>query len=289
MPRRTKSLAAGRPPTAPSSKASLSSQATRTLIRTHHALQKQLTAAKAQGDQTKASEIQAKIDSLGGLERYQQASIQGQSSERGGDSSIVLIKFLEDVLPDLRTRTEKIKLLEVGALSVDNACSKSKLFDVERIDLNSQSEGILQQDFMERPLPANGDDKFDIISLSLVLNYVPDNVQRGEMLRRTRTFLAHHGRDGDVLPALFLALPAACVTNSRYFNDETLSEIMTRLGYMEVKRKQTAKLVYYLYHLDADSPSSGNAAYGKKEIRSGATRNNFSVVLKPARQQLAPG
>ncbi|OQO03585.1 hypothetical protein B0A48_10250 [Cryoendolithus antarcticus] len=288
MPRRIKSLAAGRPPTTQSSKASLSSQATRTLIRTHHALQKQLTAAKAQGDQTKTNEIQAKIDSLGGLERYQQASIQGQSTERGGDSSIVLIKFLEDVLPGLRDRTEKIKLLEVGALSVENACSRSKLFDVERIDLNSQAEGILQQDFMERPLPADGDEMFDIISLSLVLNYVPDNVQRGEMLRRTRSFLQRQSKDEDVLPALFFVLPAACVTNSRYFDDATLSSIMTVLGYVEIKRKQTAKLVYYLYHLTADSPTR-HISYGKKEIRSGATRNNFSVVLNSATQPPAPG
>ncbi|KAK6441278.1 25S rRNA (adenine2142-N1)-methyltransferase [Oleoguttula sp. CCFEE 5521] len=289
MPRRNKSLAAGRPPTAQSTRASLSSQATRTLIRTHHALHKQLTAAKAQGDETKSSEIQAKIDSLGGLERYQQASIQGQSTERGGDSSIVLIKFLEAVLPDLEEWTTTIKLLEVGALSVDNACSKSKLFAVQRIDLNSQAEGILQQDFMERPLPANRDEKFDIISLSLVLNYVPDNVQRGEMLRRIRSFLQHQGKDGDILPALFLVLPAACVTNSRYFDDATLYNIMTSLGYVEVKRKQTAKLAYYLFHLTADLPLSGNAAYGKKEIRSGATRNNFSVALKSAPQPSAPG
>ena len=72
-------------------------------------------------------------------------------------------------------------MLEVGALSTSNACSRSGLFEIERIDLNSQAEGITQQDFMERPLPKDSSEQFEIISLSLVLNYVPDAIgKRGD-------------------------------------------------------------------------------------------------------------
>ncbi len=90
---------------------------------------------------------------------------------------------------------EEWRMLEVGALRVDNAASRSGLFTrVERIDLQAQQEGILTQDFMERPVPlleiGDGDEeRFDVVSLSLVLNYVGDPVGRGDMLRRVGAFL----------------------------------------------------------------------------------------------------
>jgi len=183
----------------------------------------------------------------------------------------------------------KLKLLEVGALSTSNACSKSGHFDVQRIDLNSQGDGILQQDFMERPLPKSAAEQFDIISLSLVLNYVPDAPGRGEMLKRTCQFLdTRHRIDRDaavqaVFPALFLVLPAPCITNSRYMDEGRLGEIMGSLGYVLLQRKQTAKLVYYLWQLKS-LPSEGRMKtktrkFPKKEVNPGAGRNNFSVIV----------
>jgi 25S rRNA (adenine2142-N1)-methyltransferase len=285
--RNAKSLSAGRPPNARKSKASFSSQATRTLIRTHHTLNKQLEAAKAKGNDAEASKAQKRIDDLGGLEKYQQASIQGQASDRGGDSSIVLMTFLKHLTPTLKSNGLKFGLLEVGALSSSNACSRSGVFDVERIDLNSQGEGILQQDFMQRPLPKSNAEKFNIISLSLVLNYVPDAVQRGEMLRRTCQFLEISNNVETttearaVFPALFLVLPAPCVNNSRYMHEERLKGIMNSLGYALLQRKQTLKLVYYLWHLQIHTNRT-QIRFPKKEVNPGVTRNNFSIVLEPA-------
>lgn len=284
-----KSLSSGRPPNITKPKASLSSQATRTLIRSHHQLNKQLEAAKSKGKDAEVEELQKRIEELGGLKSYQQASIQGQSNDRGGDSSVVLMKWLEPTTDALSKAEPKLRLLEVGALSTSNACSKSGHFDVQRIDLNSQGDGILEQDFMERPLPISGADQFDIISLSLVLNYVPDAPGRGEMLKRTCQFLdARHRIDRDagiqaVFPALFVVLPAPCITNSRYMDEARLGEIMNSLGYVLLQRKQTAKLVYYLWQLKS-SPSEGRMKtktrkFPKKEVNPGAGRNNFSVVV----------
>ena len=284
-----KSLSSGRPPNVTKPKASLSSQATRTLIRSHHQLNKKLETAKSKGNDAEVEELQKQIEALGGLKSYQQASIQGQSNDRGGDSSVVLMKWLEPTADALSKAEPKLRLLEVGALSTSNLCSKSGHFDVQRIDLNSQGDGILQQDFMERPLPKSAAEQFDIISLSLVLNYVPDAPGRGEMLKRTCQFLdTRHRIDRDaavqaVFPALFLVLPAPCITNSRYMDEGRLGEIMGSLGYVLLQRKQTAKLVYYLWQLKS-SPSDARTKtktrkFPKKEVNPGAGRNNFSVIV----------
>ena len=284
-----KSLSSGRPPNVTKPKASLSSQATRTLIRSHHQLNKKLETAKSKGNDAEVEELQKQIEALGGLKSYQQASIQGQSNDRGGDSSVVLMKWLEPTADALSKVEPKLRLLEVGALSTSNLCSKSGHFDVQRIDLNSQGDGILQQDFMERPLPESAAEQFDIISLSLVLNYVPDAPGRGDMLKRTCQFLdTRHRIDRDaavqaVFPALFLVLPAPCITNSRYMDEGRLGEIMGSLGYVLLQRKQTAKLVYYLWQLKS-SPSDARTKtktrkFPKKEVNPGAGRNNFSVIV----------
>ncbi|KAL1304421.1 hypothetical protein AAFC00_003419 [Neodothiora populina] len=275
-----KSLSHGRPPVIQKPKASLTAKATRTLIRTHHRLHKALAEAVKHGDEQTAASIRAQIEEKGGLKRYQQASIQGQSSDRGGDTS----KLLMDWLPkDISKAGAKLRMLEVGALSVNNVCSRSGVFDDTRIDLNSQGSGIQQQDFMERPLPTSEDEKFDIISLSLVLNYVPDASQRGEMLRRTCQFLlsepscALSGEQMRFFPSLFLVLPAPCVTNSRYLDEKLLTQIMKTLGYSLIERKLTAKLIYHLWHWNG---LTEKARFAKSEVNPGRSRNNFSVILE---------
>lgn len=285
--KKPKSLSHGRPPTIVKPPPSLSSKATRTLIRSHHTLHKQKAIAQKKGDAVAVAKLDAEIEKQGGIEKYQTASLLGQGNARGGDSSRVLMDWLKPQVPLLKARKDgnKLRLLEVGALSVSNACSKSNLFNIERIDLNSQAEGILQQDFMERPLPKLNDEKFEIISLSLVLNYVPDQEQRGEMLRRTLQFLRGPlGDDEDelrkVFPALFLVLPAPCVQNSRYMDEAKLEAIMNSLNYVKEQHKTSNKLVYYLWRATDLSPKLKKEQFKKVELRAGGTRNNFAIVMK---------
>lgn len=279
-----KNLAAGRPPAFHPPK-SISRKATKALINRHHLLEKRKRQAAAKGDKAAEAAIDAEIEALGGIERYQEASLQGQRHDRGGDSSRVLMQWLQPCLAPLKTVSgQRLRMLEIGALSTQNACSRSGRFDIERIDLNSQGEGILQQDFMERPLPRDESERFDIISLSLVLNFVPEPRGRGEMLRRTTKFLHAPGRHlenpqlADNFPSLFLVLPAPCVTNSRYLDEERLTSIMASLGYKKVVSKTTQRLVYYLWKRDSSCGGTG-VPFPKKEIRSGPHRNNFAVVL----------
>ncbi|KAJ0109310.1 hypothetical protein J7T55_009642 [Diaporthe amygdali] len=287
-------LAAGRPPTVQKPK-SISRKATRTLINQIHTLEKRRKQATQNGDEATAASIASEIASLGGIEKYQQASLQGQRNDRGGDSSKILLDWLKPIEPELQALANsksprRLRMLEVGALSTTNACSLSGFFDIVRIDLNSQAEGILQQDFMERPLPKNDSERFDIISLSLVLNFVPEAGGRGDMLLRTLDFLhpPSRFRDGTNaglkphFPSLFLVLPAPCVSNSRYLDGDKLNAIMSSLGYQVTESKTTQKLVYYLWTRHVDSPPllRTGAAFTKKELRSGASRNNFAIVLK---------
>lgn len=282
--------------------ASLSAKATATIIRTHHQLHKSHAQAVKAGDHAAAAELRRQLDAQGGLKTYQAASITGQSSERGGDSSRVLVDWLQDLgLPGAYTGKaedgEKCRLLEVGALSTDNACSKRRYLDVERIDLNSQAAGILQQDFMQRPLARTDAERFDIISLSLVLNYVPDAEGRGEMLKRTCTFLREpvgllqqkdagekEKEEEDAvpdlpIPCLFLVLPAPCVTNSRYLDRRRLEQIMNSLGYVLLREKVTAKLCYQLWKLEGGQAGKGQK-FPKVEVSPGVKRNNFCVIVK---------
>lgn len=201
-----------------------------------------------------------------------------------------------------RKPKRRLRLLEVGALHPWNAIARSPLFaegGVERIDLNPQHPSITQQDFMERPALDRGSregEGFDIVSLSLVVNFVGEAGARGEMLRRVRGFLrgveerVDDGEGGDewreMWPALFLVLPAACVMNSRYLDEERLEGMMRYLGYRLVKRKVSAKLVYYLWRFEKVGEGEGErngdvGRFGKKEeVRGGGGRNNFAILLR---------
>lgn len=264
---------------------SLSSHATRNLVRTHHILRKQLSSTVVKGDETGAEAIHAQIEALGGISKYQEASIQGQCAQRGGDTSKVLVEWLSGHWGNRAAdddRGKKLRMLEVGALRTDNACSRSGLFEMERIDLHSQHPSIKKQDLMKRPTPNIASmvtEGFDIVSLSLVVNFVGDPAERGEMLQRVQSFLRMSPDIANKpFPALFLVLPSSCVTNSRYLDEKKLAAMMQSLGYGIVNRKMSAKLVYYLWSFRKTAEVK-TRAFKKEELRSGRSRNNFAVVL----------
>ncbi|KAL1972127.1 hypothetical protein VTN31DRAFT_7346 [Thermomyces dupontii] len=277
-----------RPPLAKKQAApSLSAKATRHLIRSHHQLLKAREKAAAAGDAERVAAIDAEIAAKGGLESYQLASRTGQSRERGGDSSIVLLEWLRPALRKIvkvaPSDPKKLRVLEIGALSTQNACSKAPQLAVTRIDLHACEPGIQQQDFMQRPLPTGDEERFHVISLSLVLNFVPTPVGRGEMLKRCRLFLTSAGLPPGLegkgfSPCLFLVLPAACVTNSRYLTGERLLEIMQCLGFELREEKITRKLIYQLWSYDPQARGP-ERVFRKEEINPGKSRNNFSIVL----------
>lgn len=76
-------------------------------------------------------------------------------------------------------------MLEIGALKPDNYASSSKWILNTPIDLRSNHPDITEQDFLLRPLPKRDDDRFDVISCSLVINFVPDVRDRGKVICQT--------------------------------------------------------------------------------------------------------
>jgi 25S rRNA (adenine2142-N1)-methyltransferase len=259
----------------------MSRKASRSLINRHHQLEKLRRQALISGNSIREAELAHEIEALGGLNQYQQASLQGQSVDRGGDTSKILLEWLP--LAEMKSMKGQLRMLEIGSLSTKNACTSSGLFEMVNIDLNSQEPGIEQQDFMERPLPTGNAERFDIISLSLVLNFVPDHATRGQMLLRTLSFLRttaviHNASMGQTYPCLFLVLPRSCIDNSRYFTQPRLTEIMSAIGYSQLQSKLTQKLTYSLWKWDGVTRKS-KVSFTKTELNPGRTRNNFVVTL----------
>jgi 25S rRNA (adenine2142-N1)-methyltransferase len=265
----------------------MTSERSRTIIRSHHTLQKEHAAALRRGDAIAAHAIAQSIEKNGGIQTYQAASKQGQAKDRGGDSSKLLVEWLQK-MQILDTKTINgdqhtkvlLRCLEVGALATNNAISKfPATVQMTRIDLNSQGPGIEKQDFMERPLPNTDGEKFDIISLSLVLNYVPDAIGRGEMLKRITEFLRlSNDRLGTTTaPLLFLVLPLSCIQNSRYCDEALLLKILTNFGFTQEHSKKTPKLCYYLLSWNGKATSRKT---DKKKLRDKPAMNNFCIVVE---------
>lgn len=216
--------------------------------------------------------IDAEMAQRGGLHAYQMASTVGQNSKRGGDSLKKLVSWFQEL-----GRTAE-SALEIGCLSPHNDILTSGMFGrITRIDLNSQSPQILQQDFMERPLPTDDSQKFDVISCSLVLNFVPSPRERGRMLRRMTEFLKEP-REGN--SSFFLVLPLPCVSNSRYFDKDLLLQNMTSLGFLEVRYYEAKKVAYWLFDWKGRAAMTPAKQAKKKELYSGPSRNNFYVELE---------
>ncbi|EPT05853.1 hypothetical protein FOMPIDRAFT_134295 [Fomitopsis schrenkii] len=276
-----------RQPHATTSTASSSKPAaTRTVIRRFHVLIKrkaQLEKAIRQGEasvdggdpRAALRDVEQEIEELGGLGAYQRMSSIGQGSDRGGGSERVLIDWLKELGAHGTAKEAKKRLLEVGALLPDNYASCSSWIENTPIDLRSRHPSIREQDFLLMDEDANRE-KWDVISLSLVVNFVPEARDRGEMLSSAYSMLRHEG-------LLFLALPLPCIMNSRYLTPEHLDGLVQAIGFTIVKTrwKIGGKMAYWLMRKAAATPSvSGNtSAYSKKtELRKGK-RNNFAILL----------
>ncbi|KAI7825854.1 hypothetical protein BX661DRAFT_124983, partial [Kickxella alabastrina] len=223
-------------------------------------------------------DVSREMAQMGGLDWYQKASLLGQCKQRGGDTSRWLVPKMRDLGVD--KRPGKTRLLDVGALSCLNYAKERKWIDVTPIDLNSQEPGIYKQDFLDIELDSNAPVPlfpFEVICLSLVVNFIGDPARRGDMLKQAARLLAPEG-------LLFLVLPLSCVANSRYLDDERLLEIMQFLGFTQLHQNHTAKLAHYLYRLTASIPATASASgdepqFKKKMLHSAPGRNNFSIVV----------
>jgi len=257
-----------------SSNASISAQSCRNTIRQFHVLLKRRRQLEdsSRGHEDDSMEIDRQITNLGGLERYQQLSSLGQRDDRGGGSEKIFVKWLKELdLHRMHDTKGKLHLLEVGALKPDNYQSNSSWIEWMPIDLRSRHPRIVEQDFLLMD-PKEHRNRWDAISLSLVLNFVPLPADRGRVLQLAQNFLVPDG-------LLFLALPLPCVSNSRYLNFDHLKSLMESLGFIEIRERwrQNGKMGYWLYQ--KKSLRTIVPLFSKKAVLRQGNRNNFSIIL----------
>ncbi|OCH95320.1 hypothetical protein OBBRIDRAFT_720830 [Obba rivulosa] len=261
-------------------------QSTRTVIRRFHVLikrQAQLSAllkqrkfhSNVEDTRKELFDVEREIGELGGLEAYQTMSSIGQGNDRGGGSERVLVGWLKELRLHEDRKDGCLRLLEVGALKPDNYASCTSWISVTPIDLHSRHPAIVEQDFL---LMSEEEHRgtWDIISLSLVINFVPDAKDRGRMLRLAHSMLRLDG-------LLFIALPLPCVLNSRYMTEEKFDGLIRVLGFtaIQTRWKPGGKMAYWLLRKTSgpSTRASDLAPYAKKtELRSGK-RNNFVILL----------
>ncbi|KAI8584181.1 hypothetical protein K450DRAFT_168729 [Umbelopsis ramanniana AG] len=255
-----------------------SSTETARLIRRFHVLNKELAKLKGETNSSQTGKrrqsILSEMESMGGLDWYQRASKLGQSKARGGDSSKWLMGVLQrESIPE-RYKDQPMQLLDVGALSPFNY-EKYKWIKTTPIDLNPQHHLIQQQDFLQMPPPEKEDERYDIVCLSLVVNFVGDPVDRGTMLLHTRAFFPSSPTNPRLL---YFVVPLPCITNSRYFTHDHLLAMMDSIGYTKcIDYHHSNKLGYYLFELS--SIVSETPSWKKKLLKDAKGCNNFSIVM----------
>eukprot|EP00698_Gefionella_okellyi_P013094 TRINITY_DN3564_c0_g1_i2.p1 TRINITY_DN3564_c0_g1~~TRINITY_DN3564_c0_g1_i2.p1 ORF type:complete len:184 (-),score=26.74 TRINITY_DN3564_c0_g1_i2:292-843(-) len=163
-----------------------------------------------------------------------------------------------------------VSVLDVGALT-NHYLPYQSWIKSTAIDLEPRHPTVRRCDFFDFPVVES---QFDVIVLSLVLNFVPRHSMRGEMLVRCRTMLKANG-------FLFLILPLACVSNSRFLTRESFQHLMTGLHFELVSVKESRKLVYYMFKLPLKPDHLSSCVVKRKVISDGAGKNNFSISLSP--------
>ncbi|KAI9600729.1 hypothetical protein H4Q26_000520 [Puccinia striiformis f. sp. tritici PST-130] len=211
------------------------------LISEFHRIEKRLSQAKL--DPITRHKLILEQKKLGGLEAYQTASKIGGAVENGGETG----KWCAQTLINLGLRPSgpanainKITLLDVGAIDGKSYAKYTDWISTTSIDINPIDESIVARcDFFQFPIPKTEDQKFDVVCLSLVLNFIGDLKKRGEMIKRARKFLKPTGK-------LFIVLPLACLNNSRYLDFERFKMILNYLGFKTIKQHNSSKLTYWL-------------------------------------------
>jgi len=261
-----------------------------------HRIEKQLSQPKL--DPLTRHKLILQQKNLGGLEAYQTASKMGGAIEKGGETG----KWCAETLIELglaatvpaaapsgacNHQSKKIRLLDVGAIDGKSYAKYTDWISATYIDINPIDEStVARYDFFQFPLPKSEDEKFDVVCLSLVLNFVGDLKKRGEMIKRARRFLKPTGK-------LFIVLPLACLNNSRYLDFKRFRMILNYLGFKVIKQHNSTKLTYWFlekedhhsqsHKKDQPTPNldkiSSSLKFPKVQIRTGPSRNNFCIKV----------
>jgi len=248
----------------------ISSRKDRRIITEYHTLNKTIDSVRKNPSihrEDKAAQIaalEAKKEKIGGINAYQKASKLGEARHGSFNSAKWILKQLRahNVCAN-RTEDEKLRLLDVGALD-NNYKKHAKWIQCTPIDLNPQSNEVIKADFLKLD-----DKKYDVVVLSLVVNFEGDIRKRGDMLRKCPKLVVDKGY-------LFIVLPRPCLDNSRYLNEELFVSMPESLGFDVCSRHSSKKLSFFMFRRTRQVRVK---SFPKKILRKGGNHNNFAIVL----------
>ncbi|XP_068708960.1 uncharacterized protein [Montipora foliosa] len=247
----------------------INSKKDRKLIAEYHTLNKRIDALQKnslipkEDKDSRIAALKAKREKIGGINAYQQASKLGEAHHGSFNSAKWVVKQLKAF--NVRPAAEKqLKMLDVGALD-NNYQKQSKWIQCTPIDLNPQNSQVIRADL----LTLKDTKEYDVIVLSLVVNFEADIRKRGEMLRKCQELIVHEGY-------LFIVLPLACLENSRYLNEDQFVSMLGSLGFEVCFGHNSRKLCFYMFR-KTNQPSA--KSFPKRVLRKGGNHNNFAIVL----------
>ena len=250
----------------------ISSRKDRRIITEYHTLNKTIDSVRKNPSihrEDKAAQIavlEAKKTKIGGINAYQKASKLGEVRHGSFNSAKWVLKQLKahNVCANTnRTDGGKLSLLDVGALD-NNYKKHSKWIQSTPIDLNPQSNDVIKADFLKLDHK-----EYDVVVLSLVINFEGDIRKRGDMLRKCPELMVDQGH-------LFIVLPLPCLDNSRYLNEELFVSMMESLGFDVCARHSSRKLSFFMFRYTRRAQVK---SFPKKILRKGGNHNNFAIVL----------
>ena len=228
----------------------------RRLTSQYHTLTQRLAAAKS--DDERAS-VQAELEQMGGIKAYQQASALNTALNPTSRWAARAIRALDASLGG----GQPIRVLEIGA--VNTQLLDTPGLAVRAIDLHALHPRIEQCDFFSLLQGGEADPSgacttraYDAVVCSMVLNCVPNERKRFEMLVGIRSQLRRGGR-------AFVTLPRSCLEHSFTMTVESFTDALAAVGLPTLSSATGAagrpppstKIVYF--ECEASMPDAGAA------------------------------
>ena len=231
-------------PIVPVAPAVTSRKHARRLTSQYHVLTQKISAATTDGER---DEARAELDRMGGVKAYQQASALNTALNPTSRWAARAIRAAAGQSPP---RQPPIRVLEIGA--VNTQLLDTPGLAVRAIDLHALDPRIEQRDFLsltrggEMDAASGVTQLYDAVVCSMVLNCVPDERKRFEMLVGMRAQLRAGGR-------AFVTLPRSCLDHSYTLTEESFADALAAVGLLPLaagrgalgKPPQSAKIIYF--------------------------------------------
>ena len=214
----------------------------RKLTSSYHSLTKRLEAARGEEERTA---IQKELEAMGGVKAYQQASALNTALN---STSRWVARALREAFGCGGGRPP-IRVLEIGA--VNTQLLDTQGFEVRAIDLHALNPRIEQCDFFSLSLGGKFDVErgvavpYDAVVCSMVLNCVPHERKRFDMLVGIRGALRAGGR-------AFVTLPSSCLQHSFTLTEASFCDALIAVGLPPLRTAEAAsrsppssKIVYF--------------------------------------------